>query len=323
MKGNQNRYVSASMDLYPGRESSQAYYLREHIQFVPLSDIKKYEHQLAFGILGYGCDEGVRRNLGRLGAATGPDSIRKKLGMLANHIDGLHLTDFGSILCEEENLNLAHHEFQQATYSLFDKNYFPILLGGGHDITLPHFQALRHYLGSTQRIGIINFDTHFDLRQPIDSVSTSGTTFFEIASQVGKNDFYYLPIGIQKACNHKGLFELATELSVPYIDLNQCLFETKDYLKSQLLQFISRVDYLMITIDMDCFSSAYSPGVSASNPIGLSPSFVLEMLQFILKSNKIKSIDIAETNPSHDVDNRSASLAAHLIWHSIKWISNS
>ena len=46
-------------------------------------------------------------------------------------------------------------------------------------------------------------------------------------------------------------------------------------IKTKLNAFIASVDLLYITIDMDGFSSAYAPGVSAASPLGFSPEFVL------------------------------------------------
>jgi len=68
-----------------------------------------------------------------------------------------------------------------------------------------------------------------------------------------------------------------------------------------------------VTIDLDGFSSAYAPGVSASSPMGFSPEVVLESLELIFASKKMISIDIAEMNPKYDIDNRTAKLAASLV----------
>ena len=61
------------------------------------------------------------------------------------------------------------------------------------------------------------------------------------------------------------------------------------------------------------FSSAYAPGVSAPSSLGMEPLFVLELLKHIFKSNKIVSCDIAELNPTYDIDGITASLAARLV----------
>ncbi len=84
-------------------------------------------------------------------------------------------------------------------------------------------------------------------------------------------------------------------------------------LQQRLIPFIRKIDYLYITIDLDGFSSAYAPGVSAPSPLGFTPYFVFKMLKFLFATNKVISCDIAELNPTLDRDNLTANLAAKLV----------
>ena len=83
------------------------------------------------------------------------------------------------------------------------------------------------------------------------------------------------------------------------------------------MQFIEDVDYLYTTIDLDGFSSAYAPGVSASSPMGFSPDIVLKSLKIILESGKLLGLDVVELNPNFDVDDQTAKLAASLVHYVI------
>jgi formiminoglutamase (EC 3.5.3.8) len=46
-------------------------------------------------LLGFVCDEGVRRNQGRTGAAEGPQAIRQALANMASHAGHERLVDMG------------------------------------------------------------------------------------------------------------------------------------------------------------------------------------------------------------------------------------
>ena len=108
------------------------------------------------------------------------------------------------------------------------------------------------------------------------------------------------------------MFEIAKQKNVSFVSNFDC--ETfNQILKNKLTSFINKVDYLYITIDLDGFSSAFAPGVSATSPLGFSPSFVYKILAFLLESKKVISCDIAELNPDFDVDNCTASLASKLV----------
>jgi formiminoglutamase len=194
---------------------------------------------------------------------------------------------------------------------LIKNNILPIAIGGGHDIAYANFNGIKAAVKklSKNKIGIINFDAHFDLR-PIEIEPNSGTPFNQILKE--NNDVHYFAIGIQQQSNTKELFEIAKQKKVSYVYNYQC--ETfNDSLKNKLDLFINNVDYLYVTIDLDGFSSAYAPGVSAPSPLGFSPNFVYSVLAYLFDSKKVISCDIAELNPDFDIDNFTANLAAKLL----------
>ena len=88
----------------------------------------------------------------------------------------------------------------------------------------------------------------------------------------------------------------------------------------ELRYFISKVDYLYLTIDLDVFSAATAPGVSAPAARGISYECIEQLLQPIFQAKnsagkrKLLLADIAEYNPDFDIDNQTAKLAARLAW---------
>lgn len=263
--------------------------------------------------LGFISDEGVKRNKGRIGAAKAPERIRRLCSSLPN-IHGISIYDAGDILCYNENLEKAQLQLSLTVEQLLRQGYTPLLLGGGHEIVFGHYQGIKNTY-SSEKIGIINFDAHFDLRKPDDRGVSSGTGFWQIAEGLGHNSLDYLAIGIQKASNTPELFEEADKLQASYIFDSEVNPTQVDYLRQKINTFCDNVDKLYITIDMDVFSSAYAPGVSASNPKGLAPDFIFdECLKNIFRSEKVVSIDVAEVNPNFDLDNRTSKLAARLIF---------
>ena len=206
-------------------------------------------------------------------------------------------------------LGLAHTITEMLSHGIF-----PIAIGGGHDMSYGHFKGIYNAVqGDTdKKIGIINFDAHFDLR-PIEEVSNSGTPFHQILHEF--DHVTYFAIGIQQQSNTKALFDIAKNKLVHYAMNDACdaSKEELEALKERLHPFIDSCDYLYITIDLDGFSSSYAPGVSAPSPLGFTPRFVFKTLDFLLNSKKIISCDLAEMNPRFDRDNTTANLAARLI----------
>jgi len=298
-----------------GLKSDRELSLHEKVKLDVIATIT--ENTIA--LVGYACDEGVKRNHGRVGTIAGPDAIRTQLGKLPNHLDAeVKLVDCGNVECENGDMEAAQSMLEQEISQLLAHNTFPIIIGGGHDIAYGHYNGILNYVGKDKTVGIINFDAHFDLRSN-EKGNNSGTPFYQIAQDCKDNDsaFNYLCLGIRKDANDKILFQAANNLGVDYIENNEFSIEHAKSIVRKLLDFIQKVDHIYVTIDLDGFSSAYAPGVSAPSPMGFRPKVVLETLEIIIKSKKFISMDIAEMNPKYDIDGRTAKLAASLIHYVI------
>jgi formiminoglutamase len=291
------------------------------VQLVNDLQIKKRQEP-TIALLGYAVDAGVIRNGGRSGAKDGPDSLRKMLGPLANHLHETALVyDYGNIVVEDDNIDAAQLLMRDTIYTCLQEHHLPVILGGGHDAAYPHFLGVQKYLETTgQTVGIINFDAHFDLRPIIDGKGHSGSPFFQIANQFS-NSFNYLVLGIQKASNPKTLFETASSLHCNFLEIEQFNIAHWDLVKKCITNFIGSVDKVYVSIDLDGFSSAYAPGVSAPSPLGFTPEIVWKALDVIIQSNKLLSVDIVELNPAYDKDNATARLAARCVEYIVRTIS--
>lgn len=313
-------YSQGDKKWWTGRSSNQNFdiqYWHEVINVQNINDLKNL-NDLNTAFLGYACDEGVRRNLGRPGAVKGPEMIRERLSKLPVHFTNKHIVDFGNFECVKNDMESCQNALRLAIRDLISNNVFPIVFGGGHDLAYGHFfgiyDALKHT--SKRKIGVINFDAHFDLRE-LETKPNSGTPFNQIITELNEEgeDVDYFAIGIQQQSNTKSLFQTAKEKNVMFSTNYECESTTQEIslLKHKLRPFIEKNDYLYITIDMDGFSSAYAPGVSSPSPLGFTPFFVFKLLLFLFDSKKVISCDIAELNPKFDRDNLTANLAAKIV----------
>jgi len=290
---------------------------RWHQAIKPINLLKPLmfdEQVLKICFLGFCCDEGVKRNMGRSGAANGPASIRKEMANWpANFLPQAQLYDAGDITCEDGNMEAAQDVLSDAVQLILDKGLFPIVLGGGHELALGHFNGILNQQHSAP--AIINFDAHLDLRPVIDQGS-SGTMFNQIHQVCVNNDlpYNYLCIGPQTYANTQSLFTKADEIGVQYIlakEINPTLMPDVEAL---IKEYISDKEQVYLTLCTDVLSAAHAPGVSAVQPFGLDPEVVLQLIKTIIKSGKVCSMDIAEVSPRFDSDNRTAKLVAVYIY---------
>ena len=264
-------------------------------------------------LVGFACDEGVRRNKGRVGAAGAPLAIRKLLANSAWHLSN-PVYDTGDVGCDDGDLDAAHARLAERVASLLDEGHFPLVLGGGHEVAFGSWSGLNRHLSGQGRVGIINFDAHFDLRMKQDQAS-SGTPFFQIAEQCAAQGtpFHYACLGVAETANTQALFARADELRVWYaLDEAMTLAELPELLNG-LDGFIARCDHLYLTIDLDVLPGAVMPGVSAPAARGVELAVIEPLIAHIRASGKLRLADLAEYNPNLDQDNRSARVAARLV----------
>ncbi len=262
-------------------------------------------------LLGYACDEGVRRNQGRVGAQAGPLALRLQLAKLAYpHAPG-RLADLGDVACEGSEMEACQALLAGIVAQVVAAGHFPLVIGGGHDVAFGHFQGIRRGLaGQGKRLGIVNFDAHFDLR-PVAAAPNSGTPFNQVLEahpEVG-----YLAVGIQPASNPPLLFELAEQFGAAYVLSEACTGDNFEAVQAILGAFAQRHDALYLTIDLDGFAAPFAPGVSAPSPLGFAPDFVWRASKLLLATGKVVACDLAELNPGYDRDGLTANLAARLV----------
>lgn len=321
----ENNYRPANDLTWQGRVDStdnfDAFRWHQWVKPLDLRDgyLSPYKGKLGFAFIGFCCDEGVKRNKGRIGASKGPKSIRKEMSNFpCTFYKDVQLFDAGDILCLNNSLEDSQAALGQAVNRILDLNLFPIILGGGHETTFGHYKGVLSHLCSKKQspnIGIVNFDAHFDLR-PYPNGGSSGTMFRQI-SDICKDKnlkYSYFCLGVQQHSNTIELFKTANKLGVNYVLAKDISNTNNWHVLEQLDEFIRKQNHIYITICSDVFSSAFAPGVSATQSLGLEPEKVLNILKYLLRSNKVISFDICEVSPRFDHDNNTANLAAVMIF---------
>jgi formiminoglutamase len=267
-------------------------------------------------LLGFRSEEGVRRNKGRLGAAEGPGAIRAALGPLAFHLDRevFDAGDVAVVTGGDEfpgDLEGGQDRFGAALAAALDAGALTVGLGGGHET------AYASYVGLVQsertggaRVGVLNLDAHFDLRN--EDRATSGTPFLQMARAEAAEgrELQYAALGISQPNNTRALFQRADELRVRYL-LDE--YTTRETAESFVEDFLADLDAVYLTIDLDVLPAAAAPGVSAPAAVGVPLEVIIAVVRRVVASGKLLHADIAELNPAFDLDGRTARVAARLV----------
>lgn len=306
-----DKFNPIDMSLWQGRQDPEdgELALRWHNKVQPW----QADSEPGVVLLGFACDEGVRRNKGRVGAAAAPLAVRKLLANTAWHLNR-PIYDGGDVSCPDGDLDAAHGHLAERAAAALELGHFPLVLGGGHEVAFGSWSGLNRHLGGSGRVGIINLDAHFDLRMKQEQAS-SGTPFFQIAEQCAAqgSPFHYACLGVAETANTQALFARADELGVWYVKDEAMSERALPTLLSGLDAFIADCDHLYLTIDLDVLPAAVMPGVSAPAARGVELAVIEPLIAHIRASGKLRLADLAEYNPTLDQDNRSARVAARLV----------
>lgn len=270
-------------------------------------------------LLGFACDEGVRRNQGRVGAALAPREVRRALANVPAH--GLPvLFDAGDVACPDERLEDAQRALGAAVQRLLARQARPVVIGGGHEMAYGTYSGLRAWLdarGDAGRLLIVNFDAHFDLRTT--RPANSGTPFDQIAMDCRARGvpFAYSCLGVSRLSNTPALFARAAELDVHYVQDFELQERHLEQRAAELDRQLAGADHVYLTIDMDVLPASVAPGVSAPAAYGVPLAVIEELIKRVQRSGKLRVADIAEYNPTFDTDRHTARVAARLAYQLI------
>lgn len=300
----------ASQNLWTGRSAETVQYWHQALKCFDAGNKPNHSGK-SISILGYAVDAGVKRNSGRPGSADGPDAIRKIMAGMGFHLErGIPVFDFGNIEAVGDDLEETQMVVKEWVLERLQSHSFPFLMGGGHDLAYAHGKAaMESCLSKGEKLGIINLDAHFDLRPLLLGKGHSGSPFFQLSEEYPR-DFHYLCLGIQRAGNPPHLFETAKTKKVEWMEMGDFSVINWENIRAVLDQFCGNVNKIYLSIDLDGFSSAYAPGVSAPSPMGFSPELAARVLDWIVDSGKLLCMDVVELNPKYDLDNATARLAA-------------
>ena len=259
-------------------------------------------------IIGCPQDEGVRRNNGRVGAAAAPDRIRQLLYQLTSPPDltAGSIVDLGNIKIAE-TLEGTHEIQAKVVAEIIGDAKRLIVLGGGNDISYPDCLGLSKV---HQSILALNIDSHFDVRE--NEVRNSGTPYRQLLEENIIRPGNFFELAIQPFAN--------AEIYWQYLKSKEVSIHTLEQLRQQgiektLLSILDKNDSEVIFwgFDMDSVCSADAPGVSASYDSGLTAEELLSIAAIAGQDRRSKIFEISEVNPTYDIDNKTAKLAAQIV----------
>lgn len=202
--------------------------------------------------------------------------------------------DAGDLTLPEDPVP-AFEKVEKAIDEILQQRRRPVSLGGDHSITYPILRAFgKHFKDLT----VIHFDAHPDLYENFDDNRYSHASPFARVMEE-KLTKRLIQVGIRTMNGHQKKQAARFGVEVFGIGHERALEEVKTWCP------------VYVSFDMDVLDPAFAPGVSHREPGGMTVREVLDHLHSITAA--IVGADIVEYNPSRDVSDLTATVAAKVL----------
>ena len=239
----------------------------------------------------------------RPGARFAPMEIRRASENIEfSSLSGIRLADVGD-LSLTNSVTWMLKRVSRIVGEILSDGKTPIILGGEHTLTLASALKVCKRGG-----GLIVLDAHLDLRDEFMDTRLNHTTWLRRLLERFE-DLKMMIIGVREASSD--LTDYAEKKGIKILKANRIMKEYVGSIKA-VKDYVSTLNEVYLSIDMDVLDPAYAPGVSNPEPCGLSPTMVREIVEEIC-SVKLGGLDVVEVNPLFDFGQTSC-YAAYFIY---------
>ena len=280
----------------------------------------------------YGCD--------RPGVEKGPEELRKN-NLIDIFEENHTVYDLGDIEVEKANAEdkflsnsklkyldqvvNANNNLAKKVLEALENNTLPFIVGGDHSLALGSSAGSSQFLGND--LAVIWIDAHGDINthETTPSGNIHGMPLaasmgigYEKLTSIFFNNFKVKPENVFiLACRDldEGEIELIDKLDINVWTNQDINNKGIDKVVKELLSLISskNIKNIHLSYDIDCLDPEYVPGTGTPVSDGLSFSESKSLLEAILGTSLVKSIDFVEYNPDLDQNNRTKETCIELL----------
>ncbi|MDQ0340007.1 formiminoglutamase [Caldalkalibacillus uzonensis] len=215
----------------------------------------------------------------------------------------LHVVDVGDVRQHVTDIPYCHRQIKEAMISMrrTHPHALPIMLGGDHSVTAMLVKGWKE-AHPEQRIGLLQFDTHFDLRSVVELGPANGTPVRQLIESGTVRGEDVWNIGLHGYFNALSLKKYADEHGVNYVTLKKARQQgLQATLQEALADLERKVDVIYLTVDMDVLDMADAPGAPAATPGGMRTDELFELVLQAGQHDKVQAMDIVCLDPHKDV----------------------
>lgn len=237
----------------------------------------------------------------RSGAKSAPDALRNITYTISpttetfKDFSDLKVIDLGNALGNTRDDIFASAE--EMAYECVKAGKFFTMIGGDHSTTIPVHKGIDKAIDGA--FGIIHIDAHFDLcnDQSGDTLShaTTERRAIELDKVNGIEDIFFL--GIRSIETDE--LEFFNNNPVNVLSAKDISKIGPDAVIKQVKEKLGHLDYIYITLDIDCLDPAYAAGTGTPQFGGMTSRELLSILEGLFELPVI-GMDVVEVAPNLD-----------------------
>ncbi|MGG4498285.1 agmatinase family protein [Brevibacillus reuszeri] len=263
-----------------------------------------------------------RSSISASAASENPEAMRRAWKYFTTYnldhdvdLSDLRVLDLGDVRQHVTDIAQCHRNIREAMVQMrtHHPEVLPLMMGGDHSITAMLIKGYKD-AHPEQRIGILQLDTHFDLRDLTDNGPSNGTPIRNLieSGTIRAEDVHN--IGLHGFFNARSLKTYADETGVRYTTLRQARKKgVGEAVAEALVALGQQVDTIYLTVDMDVLDCSYGPGVPASTPGGMHSGELFEAVHAAGLFSKVKAMDIVCLDPFKDQREATVKTAVHVM----------
>ena len=182
-----------------------------------------------------------------------------------------------------------------------------VYLGGDNAITRPLVAAM----GDLERVGVITFDAHHDVRS-LDRGPTNGTPIRGLIDQDGLPGANVVQIGIHSFSNSEPYRSYCEEKGIGVVTVTEVETSGMAAAVDRAFERLGDCDRVYVDVDVDVLDRAFAPGCPGSRPGGLTIRQLAQGVLGCAAHPQVRAMDFVEVDPESDVGHMTIDVMAHL-----------
>lgn len=209
---------------------------------------------------------------------------------------------------------------------LSQKDHIPLVIGGDHSIAMGTWSAMVKALQASMQFGLIWIDAHMDSHTPKTSPSQAihgmplavlmgygEPSLINLCIPGPKLDpAHVVLIGVRSF--EEGEAQLLKRLNVKIYFMDEVKARGFPVVFAEAIHYVNQgTKGFGVSIDLDAFDPSIAPGVGTPALDGLFANEVFQALGELSQYPQFKALEIAEFNPTKDIEQKTALLTQQLI----------